>query len=125
VLGVLLRHKAARNAGTLLMWALQRPQLIDMDQEPAGTPRGTPSARTLAGLLFLRSSSCVGVMAEAFTSANSVSSSSIGTYAAAMTQLEQSGAWHLSLHWACTGLRQLLPAQQTLVVSVWRHQNSQ
>jgi hypothetical protein len=90
VLGAVLRQKAAHSAGILLMWSLQRPQLLDVDRA-----QGTPAARTVAGLLN-RSSNCVGLMAETFVNANSVSSSSsssIGTYAAAMTQqLEQSGA---------------------------------
>jgi hypothetical protein len=87
-----LRHKAAHSAGTLLMWVLQRPQLIDMDQA-----RGT-----LAEMLY-RSSYCLGLLAVAVKKAHSVSSSSnsIGTHAAAMTQqLEQSGAWHIPMHWA-------------------------
>jgi hypothetical protein len=85
VLGVLLRHKAAYSAGTLLMWTLQRPQLIDMDYSELSS---------LAGLMY-QSSYCVTVLAVAFNAAtrdNSSSSRSIGTYAAAMTQqLEQSG----------------------------------
>jgi hypothetical protein len=102
VLGVVLRHKAAHSAGTLLMWALQRPQLIDMDhaEEP---PAGIPA--TLTGLLY-QSSSCLGWLAVTFAQANSYSSSNgkiIGTYAAAMTQqLEQSGGWHTSMHWAAS-----------------------
>jgi hypothetical protein len=112
VLGVLLRNKAARNAGTLLMWALQQPQLIDMDHAQLPPP-DTP--RTLAGLLY-HSSWCLGTLAAAFANTNSVSSSSssnsIGTYAAAMTQqLEQSGGWCTPL---CTGLQQLVPATKRL-----------
>jgi hypothetical protein len=98
VLGAVLRQKAAHSAGTLLMWSLQRPQLLDLDRA-----QGIPAARTVAGLLN-RSSNCVGLMAETFVNANSArsnsssSSSSIGTYAAAMTQqLEQSGASHVSM----------------------------
>jgi hypothetical protein len=97
VLGVVLRHKAARSAGTLLMWALQRPQLINLDHAQVPPP-DTP--RTLAGLLY-HSSYCLGLMAVALTTLNS--SSSIGTYAAAMTQqLEQSGGQHMSMHWAAS-----------------------
>jgi hypothetical protein len=98
-----LRYKAAHSAGTLLMWALQRPQLIDMDQ--AQVP-GQDSTRTLAGLLQ-RSSLCLGCLTEAVTTAHSVSSSSnsIGTYAAAMTQqLKQSGERHMSMHWGAAAV---------------------
>jgi hypothetical protein len=100
VLGVVLRHKAAHAAGTLLMWTLQRPQLINMDHA-----QGIPSVRTLAGLLY-RSSECVVFLAESFVKADSASSSnSIGTYAAAMTQqLEQSGARHTCMHWAAAAV---------------------
>jgi hypothetical protein len=111
VLGVLLRHKAAYSAGTLLMWTLQRPQLIDMDFSELST---------IAGLMY-QSSYCVTVLAVAFNAAtrdnSSNSSRSIGTYAAAMTQqLEQSGECHLSLHWATSAA----PVQ-----SIWHHSVSQ
>jgi hypothetical protein len=93
----MLRHKAAHSAGTLLMWALQRPQLIDMDHAYYPPP---DIPRTLAGLLY-HSSHCIGSLTATFSNAYSVSNrsinNSIGTYAAAMTlQLEQSGAWHIS-----------------------------
>jgi hypothetical protein len=123
VLGVVLRHKAARSAGTLLMWALQRPQLIDMDhaQAPAGTPL------TPAQLLY-QSSCCLGMLSVAMAEAHSVSSSSssssgnsIGTYAAAITQqLEQAGGWHMMMHWVA-GAPPCLHTVQNLVL-VWQCQ---
>jgi hypothetical protein len=94
VLGVVLRLKAAFSAGMLLAWVLQRPELIDLSHtEP---PSGT--THTLVEL-FYESSRCLIVMAVVLVytdqdrSRDTGSTTSIGTFAAAMTQqLEQSGA---------------------------------
>jgi hypothetical protein len=100
VLGVVLRHKAAFSAGTLLMWALQRPELIDMGHaDSAEASQGT--TRTLTGLL-LQSSRCLELMAVVFVHMHidpvSSRSTTIGRYAAAMSQqLEQSGTLQMTL----------------------------
>jgi hypothetical protein len=90
VLGALLKEKAAHSAGTLLSWALQRPQLIDMDLIGTAGLAATPTG------LFFHSTHFLILAAQRMVhvgDASSSSSSNIGTYAAAMTQqLEQSGA---------------------------------
>jgi hypothetical protein len=91
VLGVLLKEKAAHSAGTLLSWALQRPQLIDMDLIGTAGLAATPTG------LFFHSTHFLILAAQRMVhvgdARSSSSSSNIGTYAAAMTQqLEQSGA---------------------------------
>jgi hypothetical protein len=120
-----MRHKAVHSAGTLLMWTLQRPQLIDIDDAQAPPSPGNPA--TLGGLLY-QSSYCLALLAVVFAEANDDSSSSnssgrsrsIGTFAAAMTQqLEHSGGRHYKL---CTApCSPILPCDGTAMVHVSGH----
>jgi hypothetical protein len=93
LLGVLLQEKVAFSAGALLSWVLQRPELLNISL--IGTAGWS---RTLTGP-FYRSAHLVTLAATKICcmaqATSSSSSSSMGTYAAAMTQqLEQSGALH-------------------------------
>ncbi|WIA14487.1 hypothetical protein OEZ85_003009 [Tetradesmus obliquus] len=80
VLGAVLRQQAVRNAGRLMTWTLQRPDLVDPDQFEDPKPT---LMRSIAGL-FRHSSRILGLTLTGLIGLGA--SSSVAILAAAMTQ---------------------------------------